>query len=93
MASTGGIRAGRAFVEVFLKDRMSGGLSGLQTKLKAFSVGADRLAGSLFRSGAVLAAPLVYAAKRAADAQEELSRFDAVFGDLSGSAGKFGRTR
>lgn len=89
MASTGGIRAGRAFVEVFLKDRLSKGLGGLQTKLKAFSVGADAVAASLFRTGALIGTPLLLAAKQAASAQEELSRFDAVFGDLSGSAGQF----
>lgn len=89
MASTGGIRAGRAFVEVFLKDRLSKGLGGLQTKLKAFSIGADAVAASLFRTGALIGTPLLLAAKQAASAQEELSRFDAVFGDLSGSAGQF----
>ena len=87
--SVSGIRAGRAFVEVFLKDRMTEGLGGLQTRLKTFQIGADRLAGSLFRGGAVLGAPLVLAAKQAASAQEELSRFGAVFGELEGSAAGF----
>ena len=87
--SVSGIRAGRAFVEVFLKDRMTEGLGGLQTRLKTFQIGADRLAGSLFRGGAVLGAPLVLAAKQAASAQEELSRFGAVFGELEGSASGF----
>lgn len=89
MASTGGIRAGRAFVEVFLKDRLSKGLGGLQAKLKAFSIGAGQVGNKLIGAGSVIATPLFLAGKAAASAAEEIDKFNAVFGDGAESAGAF----
>lgn len=90
-ASTQGIRAGRAFVELFADDsRLVRGLRRAEKRLRAFG---DRIRNfGLKLAGVVSAAvaPLGLLAIRAAsDAQESLSRFEAVFKDQAKAAGQF----
>src|SRR5690606_17492746 len=90
-ASTQGIRAGRAFVELFADDsRLVRGLRRAEKRLRAFG---DRIRNlGLKLAGVVSAAvaPLGLLSIRAAsDAQESLSRFEAVFKDQAKAAGQF----
>lgn len=60
MASSSAIRAGRAFVEIFLKDeRLQKGLVAAERRLKSFAAGASQIGSRLLAVGAAMAAPLV----------------------------------
>lgn len=64
MASAGGIRAGAAYVELFVKDnRLTRGLAAASAKLKAFGAGITGLGTQLLGLGAAFAAPFVLATK------------------------------
>jgi hypothetical protein len=64
MASAGGIRAGAAYVELFVKDnRLTKGLAAASAKLKAFGAGITGLGTQLLGLGAAFAAPFVLATK------------------------------
>jgi hypothetical protein len=91
MPSARGIRAGRAFVELFADDsKLVRGLRRAEKRLKAFG---DRIRNfGLKMAGAISAAiaPLgVLTIRAAADAQESLSRFEQVFKDQADAAGAF----
>ena len=71
-ASAGAIRAGQAFVELFVKDEIAKGLAKAQRTLKSWgnslsSVGRDLMAG-----GAAVLAPMTAAVKMFSDAGHEL---------------------
>ncbi len=64
MASTQGIRAGRAFVELFADDsRLVRGLRAAEKKLKAFGEGVRNLGLKVIGIGAAIGAPLAASAK------------------------------
>ena len=59
MASSQGIRAGKAFVELFADDtKLVRGLRGAERKLKAFGAGVQSMGTKLFGLGAAIVAPL-----------------------------------
>lgn len=88
--SAGAIKAGKAFVELFVDDsRMRRGLRTAGASLEAFGSRVNRISGQILRFGSVVAVGMVPIVKAAADAQEELSKFDAVFRGQAKSAGKF----
>ena len=90
MANTRGIRAGRAFVELGVSDKLSAGLRRAQRRLEAFGASVQRLGLRLASIAAVAFAPLgIAAVKAASDAEESLSRFAQVFGREADAAGKF----
>jgi hypothetical protein len=64
MAYTGGIRAGKAFVEVYAdKTKLLSGLKSISTDLKAFGAGVSSLGTKFMLLGAGVVAPLLAAAK------------------------------
>ncbi len=64
MASAAGIRAGAAYVELFVKDnRLTKGLAAAAAMLKAFGAGLTGIGTQMLGVGAALAAPFVLAAK------------------------------
>ncbi len=90
MADTRGIRAGRAFVELGVSDKLSAGLRRAQRRLEAFGAGVQRLGLRLASIATAAFAPLgIAAVKAASDAEESLSRFAQVFGREAEAAGKF----
>src|SRR5690606_12717841 len=90
MADTRGIRAGRAFVELGVSDKLSAGLRRAQRRLEAFGAGVQRLGLRLASIATAAFAPLgIAAVKAASDAEESLSRFAQVFGREADAAGKF----
>jgi hypothetical protein len=67
-ANTKGIRAGKAFVEIFADDsRLMRGLNAARQKLSAFGAGVRASGLKMMGAGAAIAAPMVAAAKSAAD--------------------------
>ncbi len=65
MAGAGGIRAGAAFVEMWLNDhRLTRGLKRLSAKLKAFGASVTALGVRMMTLGAGLAAPLILAVRQ-----------------------------
>ena len=63
-----GIRAGKAFVEIFADDsRLMRGLKAARQKLSAFGAGVRAAGLKMMGAGAAIAAPMMAAAKSAAD--------------------------
>jgi len=74
MASQRGIRAGRAFVELSLRDKLSRGLKRAQRRLKAFGAGVRQVGLRLITLGAAALVPLGIAIKVFAKAGDELEK-------------------
>jgi len=73
MASAAGIRAGAAYVELFVKDnRLTRGLAAAAAKLKAFGAGITGIGTQLLGIGGALATPFALAAKLFADMGSDL---------------------
>jgi hypothetical protein len=64
--NAGAIRAGRAFVELSLRDRTSKGLAAAAARLRAFSTGIQQLGRNLIVVGGVMAAPFILSLKELA---------------------------
>lgn len=74
MAGASGIRAGRAFVELFADDRaLVRGLRSAQQKLAAFGAAVRGLGTQMLALGAGIVAPLALAAKSFVDTGSQLN--------------------
>ena len=81
MASSGGIRAGAAFVELYLNDnRMVRGLKRAQAKLRAFGAAVRATGMRMMAMGGAIAAPLLLAAKHFASAGDTIQKMSARTG-------------
>jgi len=81
MASAGGIRAGAAYVELFVKDnRLTKGLAAASARLKAFGAGITGIGTQFLGLGAALATPLFAAAKLFADTGDQIAKMSARTG-------------
>ncbi len=79
--SAGGIRAGAAYVELFIKDnRLTRGLAAASAKLKAFGAGITSLGTQFLGLGTALATPLVLAVKSFADTGDQIAKMSARTG-------------
>jgi len=77
MANTRGIRAGRAFVELGVSDRLSAGLRRAQRRLRAFGAGVRQVGLRLVAAGTAALAPLAATVRvftKAGDELEKMSR-------------------
>jgi TP901 family phage tail tape measure protein len=63
MPSPNSIRAGSAFVELYVRDKVTTGLTKAAASLKAFSRVADRVGMQMMRTGAMMAVPIAVAGK------------------------------
>jgi len=72
-ASAGAIKAGRAYVELVLNDRLSRGLKLAEKKLQAFGAGLRRVGARLMGVSAALATPFVAGAKVFADFEQQMA--------------------
>jgi len=90
MPTTGAIKAGRAWVEIFADDsKLVRGLKSAQWKLKRFGQGLRGIGTRVAAAAGAAAVPLVISIRQAGDAMETLNKFRAVFGDLSDEADEF----
>ncbi len=91
MAGASGIRAGRAFVELFADDRaLVRGLRTAQQKLAAFGAAVRGLGTQMLALGAGIVAPLALAAKAFADTGSQLSDMAARTGVSVEALGELG---
>lgn len=74
MASSKNVRAGRAFVELVLRDFVSAGLKAIQAKLKAFAASVRAAGLAMVKLGSLIAAPLGLAALSFAKMGDELQK-------------------
>jgi len=72
--SAGGIRAGKAFVELGIKPALDAGLRSAQAKLQSFAGGVASFAAPLVAAGAAILAPIGLAANRFADAGDQVHK-------------------
>lgn len=84
MASQMGIRAGRAFVELYANDdKLTRGLRTAQRKLRRFSAMVTSLGAKLSAVASLVAVPLGLTIKAASDMEETMNKFNVVFGNSS----------
>ncbi|MEQ9616669.1 MAG: phage tail tape measure protein [Phycisphaerales bacterium] len=74
MANSRGIRAGRAFVELGVSDRLSAGLRRAQRRLRAFGAGVRQVGLRLVAAGAAALGPLAATVRIFAKAGDELEK-------------------
>ncbi len=99
MADTRGIRAGRAFVELGVSDKLTAGLKAAQRRLQAFGNGVRSIGQRLVASAALAAAPLAVSAPVFASFEQSMARVRALtnatekdFERLSAEAKHLGET-
>jgi hypothetical protein len=81
MAAASGIRAGAAYIELFVKDsRLIKGLNAAAARLKAFGASIQAVGARLAGLGVVLAAPFVGAAKLFAGMGDDMAKMSARTG-------------
>lgn len=74
MAGSKGIRAGRAYVELGVGDKLTAGLKQAQRRLRTFGAGVQQIGTKLAGLGAAMAAPLLGAAKHFASYGDEVAK-------------------
>ena len=75
MASGSDIRAGRAFIELYLnKSLLVKGLKGIASEMKVFGAGVTSMGKQLMKAGLATTAPMLLAAKSWAESGAELYR-------------------
>jgi uncharacterized protein YqgV (UPF0045/DUF77 family) len=80
-SSSGAIRAGRAFIELFTDDtKLQRGLSIASKKISTFGNGITAMGKRIALLGAAAAAPLGLAVAKASELEETINKFDVVFG-------------
>jgi len=74
VANTTGIKAGRAYVELGVGDKLTAGLKRAQARLRAFGAGVTQWGTRIFAVGSALAAPAVVAAKAFASMGDQVAK-------------------
>jgi len=74
MPGAKGIKAGRAYVELGVDDRIARGLKRAQARLKAFGAGVGRIGAGVAATGAAMAAPLLGSVRHFASAGDRLAK-------------------
>lgn len=76
------IRAGRAFVELFLKDaQLQAGLNQAKVKMQAWKASAEAMGVKMLGLGAAMVTPFAMATKAAGDMAETMSKLKVMFGE------------
>ena len=92
MADTRGIRAGRAFVELGVSDKLSAGLKAAQKKLEAFGAGLRSIGTKMAGIGVAAITALLGTAKVFSDSGDALDKMSARTGvSVEGRRGRFMR--
>jgi len=92
MAAGSAIRAGRAFVELFLDDsELSRGLKKAQKRMQGFGQTLSKIGVGAVGLGASVAGAFVPSIKAAADFENTLTKFDTVFADNAKTVREWGK--
>ena len=90
------IKAGNAYVEIGIRNRISAGAKSVQADLNKLSASLKNQGQSIMRLGGVLAgsvaAPLAIAIKAGSEMQETMGKFSTVFGESADSVKAWGET-
>lgn len=90
------IKAGSAYVEIGIRNRISAGAKAVQADLNKLSSSLKNQGQSIMRLGGVLAAsvtaPLAIAIRAGSQMQETMGKFNTVFGDAAGEVQAWGET-
>lgn len=82
MASAQGIRAGAAYIELYMQDnRLVRGLTRASKRLKAFGASVQAMGLRVLALGGLVAGPLALTIQAASDMEETMNKFNVVFGD------------
>lgn len=99
MANTSGIRAGRAYVELGVSDKLDAGLRAAQARFKAFGSAVKAIGQDLLKVSLGMAAPFALATKAGADFEQAMARVKALSGagaedmaKLEGAAREMGKS-
>lgn len=91
MPSAQGIRAGAAYIELYLHDnRLQRGLSRASKRLQAFGASVQSMGMRVLALGGLVAGPLALTVKAASDMEETMNKFNVVFGDNAESVKSWG---
>ena len=94
--ATKNIKAGNAYVEIGIRNRISAGAKGVQADLNRLSNSLKSHGQSIMRLGgaisAAMAAPLALAIRAGSQMQETMGKFTTVFGDAAKSMQAWGET-
>ena len=90
MVSSGGIRAGRAYVELSAdQSKLVRGLRRANARLRAFGGEVRKVGGALVKVGAVMGAPLLAGAKVFADFEQQLANVSTMLDEPEAHMGRF----
>lgn len=84
------IRAGKAFVEIGIKESLEKGLRNASQKLKAFGASMAGVGARMFALGTAAAAPFAGAIMAASDLEETMNKFNVVFGNNANAVKQWG---
>jgi len=81
MGSASTIRAGAAYVEFFIRDKVTRNIDKIGKKIRGFGTKIAGLGAGMAGVGAAIAAPFAATIKAASDMEEVMNKFNVVFGD------------
>lgn len=84
------IRAGGAYIELFVRDMLQKGLNRAAARMKAFGAAVQGIGAGALSLGGLFAAPFFAGIDAASDMQETMNKFDVVFGDRSAAVKEWG---
>jgi len=92
MPAASGIRAGKAFVEVGIRDEFTKPLNRFGKRLQSAAMGAGRLGSQLLAVSGAASIPFINAVRAASDMEETMSKFNTVFRDNAKEVRAWGDT-
>lgn len=91
MASQGGIRAGRAYVELFADDsKLRGALRSARRSIKTFAADVGKVGATMIGAGVAIGTAFVKPVNAASSLQEATAKLETVFGDSADAVKKWG---
>jgi len=86
-----GIRAGRAYVEVGVHDKLVTGLKRAQRRLRAFAAGVEQIGARLAKLGTVMALPFAAGAKAFMDFERQMANVSTMLDEPAKHMGAFSK--
>lgn len=88
--STQAVRAGKAEVELGLRDRLQRGLDAAAQRLRRFGTVVASIGAGMTAMGGAILAPFITAITAASELEETMNKFNVVFGDNAGAMKEWG---
>lgn len=84
------IRAGKAVVELGVKDQLKKGLDRAAARLRSFATGAAKLGAGTMALGTAILSPFVASISAASELEETMNKFNVVFGEQADAMKQWG---